>query len=372
MKHLFSLIPCLLASALVADQVEPSKSTYQEIKPIAEQCAPEACKTEGISYGFFGEFLYLQPNGSNFYYAVQADGLDENITVPAANANWKAIEIDPSYHCGFEIGANVRLIKSNVNMMANWERLHGHDTDSYKTSSAAGFMVGPIFDIGPNSAAYKLAKGKISSHFDEVNLVFGKQLCFFNNFHTQFYAGASFARIKQTLGSKYSNSATSITRSVGTFSKFTGAGPQVGLDYGYRIFNHLFFSGNTALSLIMGQMKNGTTFKSTTPELAALDIPEPNTQTTKVPSRSQLVPGFEQKIGFSYLPTWKCIQGLIEIGYRCQIYVNAVQTFDMTAPQVLPAGTPVTPDVGVFAVGFERTISNFMLSGLYATLGIEF
>lgn len=44
----------------------------------------------------------------------------------------------------------------------------------------------------------------------------------------------------------------------------------------------------------------------------------------------------------------------------------------MTSPQVLPAGAAFTPQVGVFAVGFERTLSNFILTGPYACLDIKF
>jgi hypothetical protein len=233
-------------------------------------------------------------------------------------------------------------------------------------------MVGPFFDIGPNSSSYKVAKGKDRFNFDQVNLEFGKQLCFFKDFYTKFYDGAAFMRTKETLASSYSNTAKTISRSVKTSSTFIGAGPQIGLDYRYRIVNHFFFGGNSTLSLFMGRLKNKTTFKSFTPELEALGIPQPNSQNTTVPNRTQLIPGFEQKLGFSYFIPCKRARAFFEIGYQCQIYVNAIQTVDMTAPQVLPAGAIFTPEVGVFAVGFERTLSNFMLTGLYASAGVEF
>ena len=122
----------------------------------------------------------------------------------------------------------------------------------------------------------------------------------------------------------------------------------------------------------MGEMKNKTRFKSFTPELATLDVPQPNNQRTHVPNRAQLIPGFKQKLGFSYVATWDSIEVAFEIGYLCQIYINAVQTMDMTAPQVEPSGAIFTPQVGVFAVGFERTLSNYMLTGPYASLDFKF
>ena len=59
--------------------------------------------------------------------------------------------------------------------------------------------------------------------------------------------------------------------------------------------------------------------------------------------------------------------------YQFQIYLNAIQSIDMTAPQVPPSLSPaITPDSGVYAVGFERTLSNFILTGPYVSLNVDF
>ena len=122
------------------------------------------------------------------------------------------------------------------------------------------------------------------------------------------------------------------------------------------------------------EMKNKTTYNSTTPELIPLLLPEtqPNVQTTSVPNRTQLVPGFEQKIGLAYIGTCGCFTFNLGVGYQAQVYINGVQTVDMTAPQVLPALALFTPDTGVFAVGFERTLSNYILTGPYVSLSVTF
>jgi hypothetical protein len=66
------------------------------------------------------------------------------------------------------------------------------------------------------------------------------------------------------------------------------------------------------------------------------------------------------------------VKATFEVGYQCQIYLDAIQTVDLTSPQVLPAGAVFTTQVGVFAVGFERTFSNYMLTGPYGSIGLEF
>jgi hypothetical protein len=136
-----------------------------------------------------------------------------------------------------------------------------------------------------------------------------------------------------------------------------GAGPQIGIDYEYRLWNCFFLAGGSSAALLMGQLKNYTTFRSFTPTLTAIGNPQPNYQTTKVPRRAQVVPGFEQRLGLSYAKGWRCFCLTLEVGYQVQIYLNAIQSVDMTAPQVLPALAPFTPDVGVFAVGFLPELS---------------
>lgn len=320
----------------------------------------------------YGECLFLQPNGSDLYYAAEAIPLDPSITIPAISPNWKIFEIDPDYRFGFEIGAKALFTNPHLYLEANWERLHSHDSASKEVPLSTD-MIGPLFDIGPNSAVYLNAKGKATFHFDAVNLVFGKQCCFFKNLYTNFFAGASFARIRQSLQSKYSNTSSSTSRIVETHSTFTGAGPVFGLDFDYRIAGRFFFTGSTSAGLIMGELENRTTYKSFAPFLAQNNIPEPNKQSTSVPDRSQLIPSFEEKLGFAYEALFKCWKFTIAAGYQAQIYLDAVQTIDMTAPQVLPSLNPgPTVNSGVYAVGFERTLSNFILTGPYATLAFDF
>ncbi|HEX2583167.1 MAG TPA: Lpg1974 family pore-forming outer membrane protein [Chlamydiales bacterium] len=370
MKTLLA-ISCFLTTALMAEQP-------MQCCRISKQCCPETFNPCGLTYGFYGEFLYLQPNGTDLFYGATAVGISPTSSgdgfslASIASPDWTVLEIQPDYHSGFEVGVKLASNNNHITINLNWERLHAVDSNSYSASADIGHMVGPFFDIGPNSAAYKIATGKATSHFDAVNLTFGKNLCFFNNFHTELYGAAAFARIKQTLLSTYSNFSGSISRAVETDSTFTGAGPQVGLNYDYRIHSGFFFSGNSTLSLLVGQMKNATTYQSVTPELATIGLSSPNNQATTIPNRTQLVPAFEQKLGFSWISTWKSTQATFAFGYQCQLYLDAIQVFNM-ASQAIPTDlVDVSPDVAVYAVAFEQTNSNFILSGPYVFLGFEF
>jgi hypothetical protein len=324
-----------------------------------------------MTYSIWGEYLYLQPNGSDLYYAAEALGLDPDIAVPAVSPNWVILEIDPSYHSAFQVGWGALWGASQISLALDWERLRASDSDSF-TASAAGAMVGPLADIGPNSALYTSARGHYRSAFDAVNFNFGKDVCIGEHFHLNGHLGAEFLRIRQVTHQHYSNPTIQISRDFSNGSTFIGAGPELGLDYEYRLCAGLFLQGNSLFSLVMGQMSNQVSYASTTPELNALQCPNPNNQSTSVPHRTQLVPGLEQRVGFSYLIDFKSVKLTFALGYQCQIYINAIQTMDMTAPQVLPSLDVITVDDGLYAVGFERTLSNYMLTGPYASADIRF
>ncbi len=363
MKALISTIACALLSTLIAD--------------VNMECCMEPDPCCGVSYELYGDILILQPNGSHFYYGAEAIGIDPNIPLGVLSPNWNILEINPDYHLGFEVGASVLFKNSNINVELNWERVNSNDKDTFVAADVTGDMVGPLFDIGPNSSAYQVATGKVTSRFDEARLNFGKKFSFCDRLYTNFYAGVDFARIKQTMSSTFSNFADTVSRTISGTSTFTGGGPDVGINYDYRMFDHFFFTGNSAFSLFMGQLKNNNTFTSFSPFVASVGNPVPNIQKTYVKNRAQLVPGFEQKLGFSYQMIWDSVSLNLEIGYQCQVYINAIQTVDMASGQAVPTDIGVIPadeipGTGVYALGFARTLSNYILTGPYASLALDF
>jgi len=370
MRARYTAIAVSLLSTLLADDC------FDPCAPVFKKCPPVISNCCHVVFEPFVEWLYLQPNGSSIYYAVEAFPFDTAIAIPEVSPNWQVFEIDPSYQSGFEVGSKFLFPRNDLSLEVNWERLHTHDSESMQVASqpyGTGNMVGPFFDIGPNSSAYKAAKGKAVFHFDAVNLIFGKSVCFVNDLSLRLYTGAGFTRIKQSISSTFSNPEADTSRGVSAHSTFLGAGPEFGLDFGYKLCGSFYFTGASSIALYMGQLKNHTTYTSFSPALAAASIPQPNVQQTTVPNRTQLIPGFEEMLGFSYVLSYCQCQFTFGAGYQFQIYLDAVQSVDMTSPQVLPSLTPgASVDMGVYAVGFERTLSNFILTGPYVSLDVDF
>lgn len=307
--------------------------------------------------------LVMQPTGSNLHYTARANPL------PVPSPNWQIYEIDTDYHFGFDVGIEGVFKEANTNVRLTWERFHSSDSDSVQVPSSD--MVGPFFEIGPDAAVYKAATGKVTYRFDTVSLLTGIFLSFGKIMESSLLCGVGYAHIKQTLYTTHSSLNGETVRTINVPSSFDGAGPQIGMDASYKIYDGLRLTAGLLGSFFVGPQKNSTTYKATSPALAALEIPPPNYQGTSVQNKTILVPGFDGKLGLAYQNTFKDHYAIkIEAGYRTQVYIDAIQSIDMGSEVTTP---PVIVDtVGVYARTFDQTLSNFALAGPYFTLEFGF
>jgi len=334
---------------------------------ISSDCSCEPNVTLGSScstYEIQLQALYLLPNSSNLNYAAEA------YTIPHPTPHWTIHEIQPNYHLGFNLGLGYLFNETNTNLSLNWEHFDSEDSASTAVASRNN-MVGPFFEIGPDAILYKKAMGKASFHFDQINLNYGMFVNFGKHLKTNLYYGINCVDINQTMSSTYSSADNNIVRSIKTPAKFIGLGPQLGFDFAYNVFSCCYVTGGTAGSILIGTQKDYTTYKSLSPALTIYDITPPNKQRTIVKLRTQIVPSFETRLGLNCAYTF-CDHYTfsIEAGYEMQVYLNAIQTVDISSELVTP---PVAPDtVGVFARTFNRILSNFSLAGPYLNLNLNF
>jgi hypothetical protein len=316
-------------------------------------------------YSFVTSFqaLALKPSASNLHYAVQADPL------PILTPNWRTHDVHPDYHFAFDVGLRGELHHTNSSITLDWEHLDS--LDSNHKYLPAEEMVGPFFEIGPDASDYAKAKGHAFFRFNEVNLDYRVLVNFGDRLKTELFAGVSFVKIRQITHAYFSDLSGNNVRAIKVPSLFWGVGPQVGFDFCYRIVDGFQWVGKAMASLYTGRMKNHTDYKSGTPALIPLGITPPNQQRTEVSERSQVVPGFEGRLGLAYAYSFcRHYRFKLEVGYQAQIYLNAIQSADIGSQVILPPGIQNT--VGVYARTFQRTLSNFGLTGPYATIDFAF
>jgi hypothetical protein len=326
--------------------------------------------TEGPEYTIDGQFraLVVKPTANNLYYAVEAFPFDAALTVPIASPRWEAFDFHPDHHFGFDVGVTGVFASRGSSLAINWEHF-ASSTCVVKKVSNSNNMIGPFSAIGPDSATYKQVQATVKFTFDEVNVRYGQYVHIGNFLHTNLFAGIGFAHLKQCMTTFFSDT-NSFSRTFIVPTSFTGAGPECGFDLSYTIVDGLHLTGQFVAMLLMGTMKNHTTYLSVSPEITAIGNPVPNKQSTSLCNRTQLVPSFTERLGLSYI---FCLcderyEGKIEVGYESKILLNAIQTTDL-ASGVIGLG-PINSSVGVFARTFERNLGNFALNGLYIALDV--
>lgn len=331
----------------------------------ASECVLSQNNTRSAySFDLQASVLILKPGSTSINYAAEATPL------PLVSPHWNIFDIQPHYHVGFDLGLNLMFHERDTNLLLNWEHFKSSSSALQQVSSQN--MIGPFFEIGPDAEPYKNAAGEVHFRFDEVHLRYGQLVDIGCYSHANIFAGVSFVRIEQNLLSTYANESGNAVRTITTPSKFTGAGPEVGVDFSYCIIDTMSLVGKTAVTLLAGKINNNTIYSSTSPLLAPLGATSPNIQTTTVGKRSQIIPGFEERIGFSYAHSSYCgnywLQ--LEVGYQAQIYINAIQSVDMSSQVVTPPVASST--IGVFARTFHKTVSNFSLGGPYVSFSVGF
>jgi hypothetical protein len=352
------IIPILLLIGITPFIVKTESATYNNT------CYDQSLYSYYPQFEFQFRALIFQPTASNLNYAAQA------IPVPLPSPNWSIYDINPNYHFGFDLQASTFIQKKNTRLRVNWLRFNHSDSACHNVPSDQD-MVGPFFEIGPDAALYKNAKGSVKFHFNNVNINYSQFINICDNFYANLFAGVSFIRLQQGLFSEFANNENSVVRTICVPTQFTGAGPQLGIDLYYSICNNLFFTSKAAASLLTGKLKNHTIYQALSPALEGLDITPPNTQSTCTEDKTQLVPGFDLQLGLSYfLIMCEAYTLQFEAGYQALLYINPIQSIDMGSEVVTP---PVIPDtVGVFARTFRGTLSNFGLAGPYVSIGCAF
>lgn len=325
---------------------------------------------EGVGFEIYGEFLYLQPNASNLHYAAEAIPRNLSLPDPILEANWINHDINPDYHPAFEIGAGFLFRSMEMALLFNWERISTTDIRQFSVPVSLA-MVGPVFDIGPDAAPYIAAKGKATFRFDLANMILEKRVFSQNCWTIDLCVGAEFARIKEYLRNQYNDGGAEFERIIRSPSTFMGAGPVFGVNVVFQLIKHLQFTGSSSFALLMGQLKNITFYRSYSPFISSAGNPQPTTERSRVPNRTQLVPGFEEKLGFALDFPYRCGCFTLEAGYQFQIYLNAIQSYDMTVI-VDAADLPFPSTVGYYAQGFQRILSNFILTGPYVKMSLNF
>ncbi|EHL31583.1 Lpg1974 family pore-forming outer membrane protein [Legionella drancourtii] len=332
----------------------------------------------------YGGLLYLQPTSNNLRYAVFVSGQQPYLQ------SWHYQAINPNYSPAFEIGLNYNFTQLPYQASVSWLRLNTSNSSHKQASEVVSLstveFVAPAYEVGPPAFGVKRADANVKFDFDDIKLNVGRLFDFGANLQAKVFGGVNILRLNQRVTAVFSDYPGALptpysyalapdpafifeTQNV---SKYLGAGPDFGVNIQYTAYHGFGFVGEILGSLTAGTNKVIDNFNSNSSRLIALGL-GPTHQEITTPDATQVVAGFDGKLGAFYNYSGRYIQNLtIEAGYRVAFYNNAIS--DVNPSSLVQAGTVfITPEfaTGTMAINSTEARSrNFGFNGPYLTFKI--
>lgn len=302
----------------------------------------------------FADLLYLQPGAGNLEYGTLVSPL------PAPSPHWENQTIKPNFSPGFNIGFRYMVPETGNDFRKSWTHLDTNDGASFVGSPLQ--FAGPPYLIGPGANAYNVGRGSVSFHYDAANFEAGHLWRAGRPFQIRTFGGVQVGSVKQDLTGRFADYADTVSTTYTSFSQFVGAGPRFGVNTSFNRGN-LQFVGDMAAFALIGPSKLRQSF-----DTVSATFPGGNPQSFSSPNATQVVPGFDSRLGGAY--SFALGRGIfkIEAGYQAAVYINAINSYSLT--QV--ATPPVVGGVGVFMATAEHLQNNFTAHGPYFSSSYAF
>lgn len=333
----------------------------------------------------YASALFLQPASGNLKYAVFVAGQQPYLQ------SWNYQTIKPDYSPAFELGLNYTLKQTELQTSVNWLHLHTSDSSFKQASESLNLttieFVAPFYEVGPPAFGIKRADSNVKFGFDSVNLNVNKLFAYGEQIRAKIFGGVNILSVKQKITTVFSDmpGALPTAYSYGlppdpafvfetqNYSNYLGAGPDLGLNVQYLMMHGLGVMGEMSGSITAGQSQVVNNFYGNSTRLINLGL-APTHQQITVPNSTQIVTGFDGKLGLFYHYSNQIIHQLtVEAGYRVAFYANAIS--ELNPATLVQAGTlAITPEfaTGTMAInstearernfGFNGPFVNFKLT----------
>jgi hypothetical protein len=300
-----------------------------------------------------GSLLMLQTTAGNLEYATLINPL------PPVSPHWNNQALAPNFDPSFDVGA--RYFSGANDIALKWTHQTSTTNDSF--DATPNQMIGPPYLIGPESGLYKIGRGTVQSQYDSIKLDAGHTFCIECDFQLRAFAGLEAARLGQDLTGTAESRDGMASSSYSNYSRFTGAGPRVGIKGQYAL-GSFDVSGEVAGAALIGVQQSRVNYTTTKPALA-----EPTLQYLQSPNATRVIPAIDARLAtaYNFAPT-AYGQFKIEVGYQAAVYFDAVGDYAVTQ---VPTSL-VLPPTGVYLATAQHLQSNFTTHGPFMTAKWKF
>ena len=366
----FSALSMAVSAPVFANPVSPAPSSQDSAYISIPSLNP------GFNMGVAA--LWLRPGASNLTYVIY------NRALPLLQPSWSEQELNPAFSPAFEIQMGyVPKNSGGMDIDLDWTHLRSETvTESIAAATSSDFL-GPDYDIGPDGSNIRNATGSAQFSADVINVDAGQHVLFGRRLNIRFFGGLSTGFLKENLTDTYSGTATAVAASgsipataAGPFSvtqyessRFSGAGPRIGVDANYRMRCGFGFIGEGAITALFGTMASNTNYLGTSQTLINNGYAVPNPQYIADQHVFQVIPGFDTKLGVDYKRALSQTTTLVvSTGYQAAVYINAIS-------QYLPGSLVQTKGLSTGSLYVEtmnHILSNYSMQGPFLKLSLEF
>ena len=321
--------------------------------------------------------LYLRPGADNLGWGTITTFL------PLQNPQWAVQTLDPEYQPGFGVGARRVFPFSGKDLQFNWEHLRTSDSAFAAVDNPNTQWISPFNQTGPSTSEqanevgifhFKTAQGQVDFDYDMANIDVGQTVNIGSSTQIRLFVGLTFVRLREELISTFFNDPNIVPVppvlappnpdllyiTLNNTSTYTGVGPRLGLSTQYNLSPRVTFVGQFSGAILEGWMQPA--------QYSFQGVYNNNDDTEQISSDSvmQVVYASDVKLGVNYSrPLGRVSVLSLEAGFQAAVYVNPFSTYE-TSTNVLPL------DIGSLSTNSMRhTPSDFTLSGLYATVGVQ-
>jgi hypothetical protein len=328
--------------------------------------------------------LYLKPHSQNLNYAYWVSGLQPYYQ------SWHAQTLQPNNSPALELAFNYAIPDSTYNTSIDWMHMSsttwGSKQASTTTNSKTLELIGPPYEMSPPVFGVKKASSSVKFDFDNIQFNFGKIFNYSSRLHSKVMGGIDILHVNQTMITIFSDMAganatpysyalppdPSFSNKSNSKSKYVGAGLDIDINVEYEIAQGIGLIGQGIGLLTAGTINTQQQFTGTSASLTALGIGT-SRQDITTPNHTQIVPGFDGKLGLFYHYTGtKFINLTIEAGYRMLTFLNVISTIKPNT-LVQPGTDAAVPEfsTGTMAlVSVVKEDSFFSLSGPYVNFKV--
>ncbi len=221
-------------------------------------------------FQFYAGVLLLKPSSADLAYGVLTTEKNFASVDPIATPYWNIESLSPTFQAGFELGTGYVFADSGRDFQVNWQHLKTSNSTSAGITQSDGQWVSPFSQTGPPTASnledmYLLsgvnllqsARAQANFAYDMVNFDFGQYVNVGTSLMFRFFGGVSYAKVQEQILSTFYGETPDPngsfpdnvprTLSLNNTTRFSGAGPRIGLDARFLAGCGLRFTGQLAV-----------------------------------------------------------------------------------------------------------------------------